>query len=61
MNGLGYSTRQLPVRDDTYIPINIPTVDKVITMTDPSWVGKLEEGTYVIQMFSSPLGIATST
>jgi len=49
--------RQLPVRNDTYIPINIPTVDKVITMTDLS----RGEGTYAIQMFSSLLGIATST
>jgi hypothetical protein len=53
--------RKLPVRNDTYTPINIPTVDKVIKvikMTDLSWE---EEGTYVIQMFSSLLGIATST
>jgi hypothetical protein len=49
--------RQLPAWNDTYIPINIPTVNKVITMTDLSW----EERTYVIQTFSSLLGIATST
>jgi hypothetical protein len=49
--------RQLPVRNDTYVPINIPTADKVITMTDLSW----EERTDLIQMFSSLLGIATST
>jgi len=51
--------RRLPVRNDsdTYIPINIPTVDKVITMSDSSH----GEGTYVIQMFSGLLGTATST
>jgi len=49
--------RQLPVRNDTYTPVNIPTVYKVITMTDLSW----EEGTYVIRTFSSLLGIATNT
>jgi hypothetical protein len=40
LNGLGYNMRQLPVRDDAYIPINIPTVDKIITTTDLSWEEK---------------------
>ena len=47
--------RQLVAQDDTYIPINIPTVDKAITTYDPRWE------TYVIHMFSSLLDIATST
>jgi hypothetical protein len=47
---------QLPVRDDTYTPINIPTVGKVITMTNLSW-----EETYLIQMFSNLSDIATGT
>ena len=57
LNGSGYSMRQLYVRNDTHIPINIPTVDKVISMSDLNW----EEETYVIRTFSSLLGIATST
>ena len=46
-----FSIYQLAVRNDDYIPINISTVDKVITMSDQRW----EKETYVIQMFSSLL------
>jgi hypothetical protein len=33
-NGLAYSMRQLPGRNNTYVPIKIPTEDKVITVRD---------------------------